>query len=189
MFNTLDHISPGHAGMPDIEIEGRNAWIDANFDVERQWNKQLKTTVLYSYQRIDNSHGETAQYFDSHIFVGDVTYKFNKKHSMRVEAQYLASDDYYGDWVAATVEYNFAPMLSFYVSDMWNCEATDKNYNTSTDRNYLMHYYQVGATFTHSNYRVMLSYGRNRDGFVCSGGGCRYQPGFKGVNLAFTMSF
>ena len=193
MFNTLDHVFPGRFGMPDIEIEGRNAWVDVNFDVERQWNKQLKTTVLYSYQRWDESlnHGDTVDphYFDSHIFVGDVTYKINKKHSLRFEAQYLASDDYEGDWVAATIEYNFAPMLSFYVSDMWNCEATDYNYSFATDRNYLMHYYQVGATFTHSNYRVMLSYGRNRAGYVCSGGGCRYQPCYTGVNLAFTMSF
>lgn len=190
MFNSLDH---DNVFMPGSTIEGRNAWIDFNFDVDRQWNKKLKTTFLYSYQRWDEAlnHSDAIEshYCDSHIFVGDITWKINKKHSMRFEAQYLASNDYEGDWVAALVEYNFAPMFSFYVSDMWNCEAMDQNYSYATEKNYLMHYYQVGTTFTHSNYRVQLAYGRNRAGYVCSGGSCRYQPAYTGFNLAFTMTF
>jgi hypothetical protein len=81
---------------------------------------------------------------------------------------------------------------------MWNCEAMqDGNYgngiwNPDTleyDGHALLHYYQVGATFTHDFLRVQLSYGRNRAGYVCSGGSCRYQPAFTGANLAFTLSF
>lgn len=186
MFNSLDYTDPF-----GYEIKGKNAWIDANFDVERQWNKTLKTTFLYSYQRWDKekSIAPKAKYIESHIFVGDVTYKINKKHSLRFEAQYLCSDDYEGDWVAGTIEYNFAPMFSFYVSDMWNCEETDYNYNQLNDKHYLMHYYQVGATFTHSNYRAQIAYGRNRAGYVCSGGSCRYQPAYTGVNFALTITF
>lgn len=194
MFNTLDHESYGEL------IESRNAWIDANFDVERQWSKKVKTTFLYSYQRWDEelNHFDAphALYCDSHIFVADVTYKFNKKHSLRVEAQYLLDDDnaYEGDWVAALVEYNFAPMFSFYISDMWNCEKVDEgrnpnNYEHITGDYELLHYYQVGASFTHSRYRVQLSYGRNRAGYVCSGGVCRYQPAYTGINLSLTASF
>ena len=198
MFNSMDH----HSQMMQKEIKGRNVWIDANFDVERQWNRQLKTTFLYSFQRwdeeINHYDSEHSLYCRSHIFVGDVTYKFNKKHSMRAELQYLASNDYEGDWVAATVEYNLAPKFSFYISDMWNCEPMgdeysaygnffyDENYN---GKNYLLHYYQVGASFTHKSFRAQLSYGRNRAGYVCSGGVCRFQPAYTGVNLTMTLSF
>ena len=198
MFNTVDHKN----SMTGLDMEGRNVWIDFNFDVERQWNKQLKTTFLYSFQRWDEeiNHYDAAHshYCRSHIFVGDVTYKINKKHSMRFELQYLASEDYEGDWVAATIEYNLAPKFSFYVSDMWNCEPMgdessaygnfyyDENYD---GKNYLLHYYQVGASFTHNSLRAQLSYGRNRAGYVCSGGVCRFQPAYTGVNLALTLSF
>ncbi len=197
MFNTLDHYSK----MANMEMKGRNVWIDANFDVERQWNRQLKTTFLYSFQRWDEeiNHFDSphAHYCRSHIFVGDVTYKFNKKHSMRAELQYLASNDYEGDWVAATLEYNLAPMFSFYVSDMWNCEKMQDgaygNYfmdiNTYEYRHELLHYYQVGASFTYNSFRAQLSYGRNRAGYVCSGGVCRFQPAYTGVNLTMTLSF
>lgn len=197
MFNTLDHKNP----MTGLDMEGRNVWIDFNFDVERQWNKQLKTTFLYSFQRWDEeiNHYDAAHshYCRSHIFVGDVTYKINKKHSMRFELQYLASEDYEGDWVAATVEYNLAPKFSFYVSDMWNCEKMQDgaygnyfmNVNTYEYQHELLHYYQVGASFTHNSLRAQLSYGRNRAGYVCSGGVCRFQPAYTGVNLALTLSF
>ena len=199
MFNTLDHYSK----MMNMNMESRNVWVDFNFDVERQWNKQVKTTFLYSFQRWDEeiNHYDAphAHYCRSHIFVGDVTYKINKKHSLRFEAQYLASNDYEGDWVAATIEYNLAPKFSFYVSDMWNCESMGDetsqygNYyvdiNTYEGQNHLLHYYQVGASFTHNSLRAQLSYGRNRAGYVCSGGVCRFQPAYTGVNLALTLSF
>ena len=199
MFNTLNHYSK----MMNMEMESRNVWVDFNFDVERQWNKSLKTTFLYSFQRWDEeiNHYDAphAHYCRSHIFVGDVTYKINKKHSLRFEAQYLASNDYEGDWVAATIEYNLAPKFSFYVSDMWNCEPMgDENsaygnyyvdINTYEGKNHLLHYYQVGASFTHNSLRAQLSYGRNRAGYVCSGGVCRFQPAYTGVNLALTLSF
>ncbi|MBR5585838.1 MAG: hypothetical protein IKW36_06325, partial [Alistipes sp.] len=199
MFNSLDHYNQ----MMLQEVEGRNAWIDFNFDVERQWNKQLKTTFFYSFQRWDEevNHYDAlhSHYCRSHIFVGDVTYKINKKHSLRFEAQYLASNDYEGDWVAATIEYNLAPKFSFYVSDMWNCEPMGDEYSaygnyyydldTYEGDNYLLHYYQVGVSFTHNSLRAQLSYGRNRAGYVCSGGVCRFQPAYTGVNLALTLSF
>ena len=194
MFNTLKHNSFNRFNLDEVtSIASRNAWVEFNFDVERQWNKTIKTTLLYAYQRWDEAlyHSDAIEphYYDSHIFVADVTYKINKKHSMRFEAQYLASDDYEGDWVAATIEYNLAPMFSFYVSDMWNCEAMNGNYSYATEKNYLMHYYQVGTTFTYKNYRAQLAYGRNRAGYVCSGGACRYQPAYTGFNLALTISF
>lgn len=194
LFNTLDHET-------FTMIEGRNVWRDFNFDIERQWNKKLKTTFLYSYQRwdeeINHFDAQEAHYCTSHIFVGDVTYKFNKKHSVRVEAQYLSSNDYEGDWVAGAIEYNFAPKFSIYASDMWNFEPMKDgmygNYYMDVDTfefdHHLLHYYQVGASYTHNSLRVQLSYGRNRAGYVCSGGVCRFQPAFTGANLAMTYSF
>lgn len=187
MFNTLDHDTYGTSN------DGRNVWMDVNFDVERQWSRKLKTTFLYSYQKWDEHerHGDDfeADYCASHIMVADITYKINRKHSLRFEAQYLASEDYEGDWVAALVEYNIAPRFSVYVSDMWNCEAGEANFNFDTNQHELLHYYQVGTSYTHGRIRAQLSYGRNRAGYVCSGGACRYQPAYTGFNLAITASF
>lgn len=156
-------------------------WSDVNVDVERQWNKQWKTTVMFSRQEWNTSHGQgpalPSTTYVSNIFVGDVMYKINKKFSLRMEAQYLLSNDYEGDWVAGLVEFNVAPHWSVFFSDMYNLGTTKTNY------------YNGGLSFTHNRTRVQVSYGRNRAGYVCSGGVCRYQPAYTGVNLMLTTSF
>lgn len=156
-------------------------WSDVNVDVERQWNKQWKTTLMFSRQEWNTSHGQgpalPSTTYSSNIFVGDVMYKINKKFSLRMEAQYLLSNDYEGDWVAGLVEFNVAPHWSVFFSDMYNLGTTKTNY------------YNGGLSFTHNRTRVQVSYGRNRAGYVCSGGVCRYQPAYTGVNLMLTTSF
>jgi len=117
----------------------------------------------------------------SNIFVADVQYKFDRKKSLRVEAQYLLSGEHEGDWGAALVEFNLAPKWSFFVSDMYNIGRGDKG----TDKNY----YSVGGSLTIKRTRIQLSYGRNRAGYVCSGGVCRFSPEYNGINLAVTASF
>ena len=153
-------------------------WRDINLDVERQWNKKWKTLLLYSYQ---DNHDHQA-----HIFVADVTHKFNRKTALRFELQYLLSGDdksewedihSEGDWVAALVEFSLAPKWSVYVQDMYNIGFSKT------------HYYNGGFSYTHNRTRVQLSYGRNRAGYICSGGVCRFSPAYTGVNLMLTSSF
>ncbi len=168
-------------------------WQDINFDVERQWNKSWKTTFLYTFQEWNaDHHGMRHRTYVSNIFVADVTYKINRKHSLRWELQYLLSDDYQGDWIAGLVEYNFAPRWSIYFQNMYNLDEQPAFESKPTDRygNPLkVYYYNGGFSFTHNRTRVQLSYGRNRAGYICSGGVCRATPAYTGVNLMLTTSF
>lgn len=159
-------------------------YLDASLDFEKQWNKKFKTTILLAFQRMVGE--ENPILINRYIAVVDGLYKFTPKHSLRLELQYLASpfsdaahtdtrDD--GDWWAASLEYGFAPRFSFFVSDM---------YNFQKER---IHYYSVGMSYTKSRTRIALTWGRNRAGFVCSGGVCRQMPGYTGFNLSLTTSF
>lgn len=161
-------------------------WSDINLDVERQWNKSLKTIFLYSRQEISPSHGFQDVTYASDIFVADVTYKFNRKMSLRGELQYLYCENESsqwmegsceGDWIAALLEFSVAPRWSFFASDMYNAGMTK------------VHYYSGGVSYSRSRTRIQLSYGRNRAGYICSGGVCRYSPAYTGVNLLITTSF
>ena len=158
-------------------------WQDFNFDIERQWNKQLKTIFLYTFQEWNPTHGFKHRTYVSNVFVGDVTYKFDRKKSLRVEAQYLWTNEYEGDWVAGLAEFSFAPHWSVFVSDMYNIDDTEHNVGKAKN------YYSGGFSYTQNRTRVQLSYGRNRAGYVCSGGVCRYSPAYTGVNLVLTSSF
>ncbi len=167
-------------------------WRDINVDVERQWNKKLKTSLLFSMQEWNPYKGSKAVTYVSNIVVADVTYKFNRKHSLRVEGQYLYSQDYQGDWVAGLVEYSFAPRWSFYFQNMYNLGDENEGEHKPLDefgKPLKVYYYQGGMSYTKNRTRIQLSYGRNRAGYICSGGVCRYSPAYTGVNLALTTSF
>ena len=65
----------------------------------------------------------------------------------------------------------------FSASDMINVGGTGNNY------------YMFGLTVTDRSKRLMLSYGRTREGFDCSGGMCRYVPATKGFKISYSYNF
>ena len=160
---------------------GERLLTDFSFDVEKQWSKKFKTTLLYSFQDYDkhekNYANMEAYIGKSHIVVADLLYKWNPQFSTRLELQYLASNDYQKDWMAALLEVSFAPHWSVFASDMYN--HGDSN----------LHYYNAGFSYVYNKIRVAAGYGRYRAGFICSGGVCREIPAYTGANLTLTASF
>jgi hypothetical protein len=154
---------------------------DFSFDVEKQWTKKFKTTLMYSmqdYDKHEKNYADVDTYIGlSHIVVADLLYKWTPKLSTRLELQYLASDDYQKDWMAALLEVSFAPHWSVFASDM---------YNHGDSR---LHYYNAGLSYVYGKIRVAAGYGRYRAGFICSGGVCREIPAYTGANLTLTASF
>ena len=150
---------------------------DMSVDVEKQWSKKFKSTLLWSMQTWSPKAGANKTLYVSNIFVADLLYKFTEALSTRLELQYLVTFEDQKDWMAALLEVNFAPHWSIYVSDMYNHGSTG------------IHYYNGGVSYTKSRTRLALGYGRYRDGYICSGGVCRTIPAYTGANLALTMSF
>lgn len=161
---------------------GNLSWMDFNVDVERKWNKDWKTVFLYSMQKRNPMKGCMDLLYTSHIFVADVHYKLNTDTAVRTELQYLYSNDYEGDWMAALVELQLPHSLTVFVSDMYNHQRID----TYIEK---VNYYSVGASYTYGPTRVQLSYGRNRAGMICSGGVCRFTPAYTGFNLLLSTTF
>ena len=160
---------------------GERLFTDFSFDVEKQWSKKFKTNFLYSMQdynkeELDWSHSQV-YIGKSHIFVADLLYKWTSRFSTRTELQYLMSDDYQGDWMAALLEVSLAPHWSVFASDMYNHGASG------------IHYYNGGVSFALGKLRFAAGYGRYRAGFICSGGVCREIPAYTGANFSLTASF
>lgn len=150
---------------------------DFSADLEKQCTREFKVNLLYSMQERNTTYGTSDNTELAHIIVGDFLYKFTPTFSLRMELQYLTSKEGEKDWMAGLLEASFAPKWSVFVSDMYN--------NGSSK----LHYYSAGVSYAHSRTRLQLSYGRNREGYVCSGGVCRIQPAYTGANFAMTISF
>lgn len=156
---------------------GNLLYRDLSIDVEKQWTRAFKMTLLWSMQEYNPSYGANKSTYLSNIFVADLLYKFTSKISARLELQYLTTHEDQKDWMAALLELNFAPNWSVYGSDMVNHGQTGT------------HYYNVGVSYAKSRVRLSLAYGRYKAGYICSGGVCRAIPAYTGANFTITTSF
>ena len=154
---------------------------DFSIDVEKQWTKKFKTTVLYSAQEHNSLEqdwlGNEVKVGQFHTVVADLLYKWTSTFSTRLELQYLTTKGYQKDWMAALLEVSFAPHWSIYASDMYNHGSSK------------MHYYNAGVSYAMRWFRLAAGYGRYRAGFICSGGVCREIPAYTGASLTLTASF
>ncbi len=153
------------------------AYRDINIDLERTWSRKFKTIFFVSIQESSPTHGNGKRTDAQNVFVLDALYRFSKTVSLRTELQYLYSQELTRDWMAGLVELSFAPHWSISASDMYNHGSTK------------VHYYNIGAAYSWNALNVSLNAGRTREGMVCSGGVCRWQPAFKGVSLRAQWSF
>ncbi|MCS6935601.1 MAG: DUF6029 family protein [Chitinophagales bacterium] len=120
---------------------------------------------------------------DAYSPFAEVVYKINKKHSIRAEFQYQHVIKDWGQWLFGLLEYSFAPHLTIAVSDMWNFDPNPE-FNP-----YPNHYYSVYAGYTRGPHKFNISYVKQVEGIVCTGGVCRLEPAFSGVKVGINTTF
>ena len=150
---------------------------DVSADIEKQWSRKFKSTILWSMQEFSPRYGANKTTWLSNIFVADLLYKYTDSFSTRLELQYLVTHEDQKDWMAGLLEVSLAPHWSFYISDMYNHGSTK------------IHYYNGGISYVRSRTRLALGYGRYKSGYICSGGVCRPIPAYTGANFTLTTSF
>lgn len=155
----------------------RMAYRDFNADVEWKWNSRLKTVLFVSIQENSPSHGDRKATNAQNAFVLDALYRFTDAFSLRAQAQYLYSQELTKDWMAGLLELGIAPHWNIHVSDMYNHGDTRE------------HYWEAGVSYSRSSFKVALSYGHQRAGYLCSGGVCRWQPEYTGGMLRLNWNF
>ena len=157
---------------------GEAYYHDVNLQVEKKWSQSVNQTFMYMNQMYNKTviEGKGGR-IKSNIFVVETKCKIDNRFTFRNELQYLHTCQDEGDWLFGLVELSVAPHLMVVASDMWNCGETG------------LHYYNFGVTGNYRSNRLMLSYGRTREGFNCSGGVCRRIPATRGFQLAYAYTF
>lgn len=169
----------------DFFTNGDTYYQDLDVQLEKKFGKQLDLHLMYMYQEynktiIQNEGGMIC----SHIVVVDGKYKFNRRYTLRAEAQYLGTAHESGDWGFGLVELSVAPYLMFTVSDMvGRCEPESGVYGDVT------HYYQAMVTGNIGSHRLQMGFGRTRAGYNCNGGVCRYIPASKGLMINYNYNY
>ena len=124
-------------------------------------------------------------------------YSISKRYSYRVEMQYMrtgmdeqagARQDY-GDWLFGAVEFSLAPRWTFSAADMFNI-GPGRNSPADVDgKKRLLHYPRVDVFYAIGANNFSLSFVKQVEGVVCTGGICRLEPAFSGVKFSVTSSF
>ncbi len=119
----------------------------------------------------------------------DFLYRFTRKKSLRVEAQYMLTEEDFGSWVYGLAELGMAPHWIFEISGMYNI-APSKNSPTDVNGESLKILYPtLGVTYINKSNRFNVRYVKQVEGVVCSGGICRLEPAFSGVRMSVSSTF
>ena len=164
---------------------GQGTLLYREFDNEIQFNDPLKMFLSFGIQ---------AQKYNQEVFEGkagvpilksftpyaELLYRITRKKSIRTEIQYLQTENDFGSWLFALLEYTVAPHWSFTISDMYNSGPV------KTDD---LHYPRVDVAYSKKANRIILSYIKQVEGVVCVGGICRLEPAFSGFKLVLFSTF
>lgn len=157
---------------------GETYYRDIDVMIEKRIVRDFQLNFTYVNQMYNQTvlegHGGDVH---ANIFILDGKWTMSKKVTGRMELQYLQSKQDQKDWSYGLIEISVLPYLMFSVSDMWN------NGGTGT------HYYMGAVTGTYKSNRLVLSYGRTRAGFNCSGGVCRWVPATHGFQISYNYNF
>ncbi len=171
----LNNIAPGKVLMyEDIELIVTKK-LDANW----------KLTYTYMYQIFNKDVVQGLSGFGtlySHINILETQYKINKRNTIRTELQHLYNKKDEGSWAMALAEYTVSPHWFFALIDQ---------YNYDNPRNSLreVHYVSASLGYIQNATRLALSYGKQREGFLCVGGVCRQIPASNGFGVSITSTF
>lgn len=161
--------------MPFFGEDGENLFKEVSLEAGKRINRNLKANFgFYFQEKTEFGFGAMKSYIE----LADVLFKLNKKISLRTEIQHMNTDFQDKAWIYGLFEIGLFRNWMIFMSDMYNYEAKDKE-----------HFYNVGASFTHQGFRMSAAYGKNREGLQCTGGVCRYVPGYTGATVTLSYVF
>ena len=189
----LDTTGTGGAGTDGYTVGGGLGPLyygDVSVEVAKKLSQNVKLTATYAYQVFNPIvENEPGGLHHNNIVIADVSWKLNKKHSLRLEGEWLGSDSHYdandpehsdrrsGDWLMGLVEWNIGSHWFISASDQWA-------YNDG-----IGNYYNLSVGYTQGATRLQVGYGKQREGMLCIGGVCRLVPASNGLTFSLTTSF
>lgn len=161
---------------------GEKYFRDLNVELIKKWSRKVTTTfsfinAFYNKKYVEDRSGEV----NYTIIAAESIIKLQSRKSMKIVAQHLWTKDDQKNWLAASYEFYFSSKFSVFVADMYNYGN-----DVVADRN---HYYNFGGNYSKGNYRLSLSYGKQRGGLLCLGGICRYVPESTGLSFSLNITF
>ena len=118
---------------------------------------------------------------------GDVTYKINRKNSIRLESQMLNTEQDLGSFYHGILEWNNSPKYTVAISNMINTNPV--RVVNPTLANQVLYYPGVFVKYNVKTTSFTASYVKQVEGINCTGGICRLDPAFSGLRFTLSTQF
>ncbi len=177
-------------------LEMSAAWIDdlqknklfRNVYGEVHWEPTLRLRTIFALQYLEYNlerylvkPGKGIVY--AWTLVADLTFRLTegaRATAIKTQWQYMHTRQDQGAWTLAYVEWMRQPGLSLFIQDLWNVQPVHGS---------PLHYVSGGITLRKDATSFTLAYRQMREGVNCSGGVCRWEPAFNGVQARLVTSF
>lgn len=156
---------------------------DLNIEIKKKFSKNFTAVLTYinMVYNIELSQGHLGDLIYADMGIMDLTYKINRKNSIRFEAQHLSTKQDRGNWVTGLIEYTVSPHWFFAALNQYNYG------NENLEDRDVYPYFTFG--YIKDALRITIGAGKQRQGLFCVGGVCRPVPASNGLSLSITSSF
>ena len=158
----------------------RELYIEASYKSKGPW-KLIAGFQTQIYNQSVFEFKPNVPLVRTYIPFAEFVYRISDTKSLRIESQYMHSKEDYGSWFYMLLEFNIAPKWSFSITDMVNVQSN--KYSKPK------HFYTALVSYTEGSTMLGLSFVKQVEGIVCTGGVCRYEPAFSGVRLGAQTRF
>lgn len=188
---TLNKETNFQVNFSDIrQTDGDSLYNEIFVQLEQKFNKQFKGK--FGVQKVFYNQGiyENELSYPSVRTITpflELTYKINKKNSIRFESQYLHTRQDLGSFYNGILEWNSSPHYTVAISDMVNTEPQRQTNQLLSKR--VLHYPSVFVKYNLGTTSFTAAYVKQVEGVNCTGGICRLEPAFSGLRFTLTTQF
>jgi hypothetical protein len=161
-------------------------FVQVEHKFSRKWKGKLGLQVVQYNQEIYEAK-PGADLVETITPFGEVTYKINRKNSIRFESQMLITDQDLGSFYHGILEWNSSPKFTLALSNMINTNPVRIVNDQLADQ--ILHYPSVFVKYNVKTTSFTAAYIKQVEGVVCTGGICRLEPAFSGLRFTIASQF
>jgi len=189
-LNKNTNVSLNYSDIRDLG--GLQLFNEQFFQVEHKFNRKWKgkiglQMVEYNQSVYEGKDPKKIDNVKTFTPFGEVTYKINRKNSIRLESQMLNTEQDLGSFYHGIIEWNNSPKYTIAISNMINMNPV--RVVNPTLANQVLYYPGVFVKYNVKTTSFTAAYVKQVEGINCTGGICRLEPAFSGLRFTLSTQF
>ncbi|MGB1037765.1 MAG: DUF6029 family protein [Bacteroidia bacterium] len=189
-FNKKSNITLNYSDITDLSGERlfSEKFVQLEHKINRKWKGKVGLQMVeYNQPVYEGKDPKKIDNVETLTPFFEVTYKVNRKNSIRLESQMLNTEQDLGSFYHGILEWNSSPHFSVAISDMVNTNPV--RIVNPTLAGQVLHYPSLFVKYNIKTTSFTAAYVKQVEGINCTGGICRLEPAFSGLRFTLSTQF